>query len=81
MAIYIGPQGEVDAIQLDEDRVFRPSMNVGKKGEWLIKDIDGLLRLCDPQTFAQHYRQKFPRPEGKDRIDLPNPAPTPKQRA
>ncbi len=59
MAKYIGPDGEV--YQLDEDRTFQPSGNVGKKGEWVITQPDGRNVLSDPAYFATAYRQVFPR--------------------
>ena len=79
MAAYIGPNGEVDAEQLHEDRVFNSGMK-GRKGEWLVLDVDGKRRLCDPAAFATSFRQKYPRlagEEGTPGTVTPGPMPLP----
>jgi hypothetical protein len=60
VAAYIGPDGEVDAVQLDADLVLSNGTAVARRGDWLIERAEDDWVL-DREVFAAQFRQKFPR--------------------
>jgi hypothetical protein len=62
MAYYIGPQGEVKAVQLTEQ--VQGNGFVGKPGEWRVEFPDGKAYYCDNGSFMAQFSQKYPRAAG-----------------
>jgi hypothetical protein len=60
MAAYIGPDGEVDAVQLDADLTLPMGTVLARRGDWLVRRADEDCVL-DREAFAAQFRQKFPR--------------------
>lgn len=59
MAKYIGPQGEVEAIQADVDGIIEG--NKINNGEWFTWGPGLQKNIIAPKYFADNYKQKYPR--------------------
>lgn len=76
MAIYTRGKRQFECVQLTQRQVFAGGV-VAKAGEWVAKDMAGVVNICDPVSFARLFKQIYPRLAGKCRRPIPAPAAPP----